>query len=132
MGSTHSSTLLPLGLDPGSCCLCVLSREDPLASFLLGQEGGVLQSESSIWEGWEHPLLGWLPTDCLRWDVLSCPGSTRPMRDLAPDSRAALPALGEEQTGPAFHGHPLLSLPGQVLQHQVPRIIFSLEFLGTG
>lgn len=36
------------------------------------------------------------------------------MKDLAPDPRAGLPALGKQRAGPAFHGHSLLSLPGRV------------------
>lgn len=59
------------------------------------------------------------------------------MKDLAPDPRAGLPALGKQQAGPAFHGHSLLSLPGQVpgasaAPGPVPRISLSLGFLGTG
>lgn len=51
---------------------------------------------------------------CSRWDGLSCPGSTSPVKDLAPDPRAGLPVLGKQWAGPAFHGHSLLSLSGQV------------------
>lgn len=36
------------------------------------------------------------------------------MKDLAPAARAGLLALGKQWADPAFRGHSLLSLPGQV------------------
>lgn len=121
-GSTPHGTMLPLGLAPESCCLCPLGRQDPLTSLLPGQDEGMLppcpnRVRAPFGQGGSIPSsIDSLQTrpGCPRWDGLSCQGSTSPMKNLAPDARAGLPALGKQQAGPAFHGHSLLSLPGQV------------------